>query len=415
MKPRVLFVDEDQKRNGTTVSLEYLVNGFHAAGYEVFVLTWKIDPETRAGLMPAATVIDARSRWIRSIALRVHFAYTQSPFSRKGLGMIFKDVFKGPAGVAIVMNTIRRVKPDLVYANEYSVVQASVAARVCGIPAVVHIRSPLLTGKWGIRRWLASRAILAANDAVFAISKIEADQLRARGRKKEKVHVIGEFVPAPSSGSEDQNTCRKKFGLPSGRRVVTMLGGIMDIKGTIEFLRAGLSLSTGGNGAMFVVAGNTHLDGTAERGSYQDRCMEVVEQLRKRDGIVLLGNVSNPIDLIIASDVIVSPSTVSHFSRPMVEAWRNGKPVVATRTRHMEGLITDGVNGLLVEPGNEEALADAIGRLLGDCSLCAALAAAGEMKAAAEFDAEKNLRAILDVCGSLRGVKGPLRAEARRG
>lgn len=409
MKPRVLFVDEDQERNGSTVSLEYLVKGFNGGGYEVFVLTWKVDPASKTRLMESATVIDARSRRVRSITLGVHFTYTRSPFSGRGMKMLLKDIVKVPLGIARVIGAIRRVKPDLVYANEYSVIQASIGASLCGIPAVMHIRSPLLTGTWGIRRRLLSRAILSCNRALFAITQRESDQLSMRGRMNRNIRVVGEFVPPHCRGQEGREACRSAFGFNGPGRVVAMLGGIRDIKGTLDFLRAAAILGEGGCDAEFVIAGNAHLDGTRERQEYYDRCMEVAETLKRRGHLRLLGSILNPMDLICASDIIVSPSTASHFSRPVVEAWRMAKPVVAARTPHMEELIENGVNGLIVERGDERGLARAIRTLLADDPLCRSLGEAGERKAAEEFDAERNVRTILGICASLlpgRGAAG---------
>jgi len=409
MNPRVLFVDEDQAHNGSTVSLEYLLDGFRSGGYDVDVLTWKIDPKNKTRMQESARVIDARSRLVRAITLHVHFAYVQSPFSPAGIRMILKDLVKLPAGILVVMRTIRRLKPDIVYANEYSVLQASIAAALCGVPAVMHIRSPLIRGKWGIRRRLVLRNVLAFNNAIFAISRQEMEQFHPRGRQKEKLRVIGEFVTGPSPGPEDQGRFREAFGFTPGRPVVSMLGGIRDIKGTLDFLRAAEILSAGGSGTQFVVAGNAHLIGTPEGRAYYDSCMDLVDRLQKKGTLRFLGNIPNPLELICASDIIVSPSTDSHFSRPVVEAWRMERPVVAVRTPHMEDLITHGVNGLLVDRWDEIGLAEAIGRLLADRGLRSELAGKGKLKARAEFDAQKNIGTILTVCASLLpGMKGSM-------
>ncbi|MGB2869566.1 MAG: hypothetical protein WBD36_14010, partial [Bacteroidota bacterium] len=81
MTNRVLFIDEDQGRNGSTVSMEYLVEGFHARGYDVYVLSWKSDPRAKEALTKHATVLDGRRGRITTITLCVHFLYTFSPFS----------------------------------------------------------------------------------------------------------------------------------------------------------------------------------------------------------------------------------------------------------------------------------------------------------------------------------------------
>jgi glycosyltransferase involved in cell wall biosynthesis len=80
------------------------------------------------------------------------------------------------------------------------------------------------------------------------------------------------------------------------------------------------------------------------------------------------------------------------------EALAVGVPVVTTRLEGMEELIEEGVSGLLVEPGQPEALAAKLELLLGDAQLRARLAAQGRKVIEARFDRRKNfaeLKALL--------------------
>jgi glycosyltransferase involved in cell wall biosynthesis len=399
MSRRILFIDEDQERNGATVSLEYLVRGFAAAGYETIVLTWKQKEWAKAGLRDSARLIDGRWGPITTLAMSFHFTYTASPLSLAGIRNILKDAVKFVFGFFIVRRVIRRTDPDLVYVNEYSVVQAALAARTCGIPTAMHIRSRMLSG--GIRRWAMSRLILRCVDAVFAITRIEAEQLRPRPREEKKIFVVGEFVPVGQVKEIGRQEARAAFGLPDDRKVIVMMGGIREIKGARDFLRAGAVALERYPRAILALAGGTK--GARSPGilAYEDSCMEVVRSLQRNDGIRVLGEIPNPLDLIAASDILVSPSTQGHFSRPVIEAWGFGKPVVVYRTPHMERLIAHESDGLLLEPGDIEGLAAAMIRLLEDPAMCQRLGAAGRSKVNAEFDATKNLTFIVNTCTSL--------------
>ena len=89
-----------------------------------------------------------------------------------------------------------------------------------------------------------------------------------------------------------------------------------------------------------------------------------------------------------ACDVFCMPSTerAEQFGLVQLEAMHCGKPVVATRLgTGVEYVTLDEVTGLLVEPGNESALAQALNRLLGDPVLRARLGEAGRRRVTEEF------------------------------
>ena len=75
-----------------------------------------------------------------------------------------------------------------------------------------------------------------------------------------------------------------------------------------------------------------------------------------------------------ASTVLVLPSRSEGMGRVIVEAFCRGRPVLGTRVGGIADLVEDGVNGVLVEPGNPLALADGLVSLLTNRELAASLA-----------------------------------------
>jgi glycosyltransferase involved in cell wall biosynthesis len=73
--------------------------------------------------------------------------------------------------------------------------------------------------------------------------------------------------------------------------------------------------------------------------------------------------------------LLVLPSRSEGMGRVIVEALCRGRPVVASRVGGIRDLVRDGENGILVEPGDPEALADALVRVCSDRALAARLAA----------------------------------------
>jgi colanic acid/amylovoran biosynthesis glycosyltransferase len=74
----------------------------------------------------------------------------------------------------------------------------------------------------------------------------------------------------------------------------------------------------------------------------------------------------------------------------LLEAMAAGVPVVSTRISAIPELVRDGENGLLVPPGDDEALAGALARLLRDPELAARLGEAGRQTVERDFDVRRN-------------------------
>jgi glycosyltransferase involved in cell wall biosynthesis len=114
-----------------------------------------------------------------------------------------------------------------------------------------------------------------------------------------------------------------------------------------------------------------------------------VERLARRIGVAGRVHVTGfvPHDAIpgvlATADLLVLPSIYEEFGTVLVEALHARLPVVASRVGGIPEIIEDGVNGLLVEPGDPAALAAAIDTVLGDRGLAARFAANAAQRAAA--------------------------------
>jgi glycosyltransferase involved in cell wall biosynthesis len=75
------------------------------------------------------------------------------------------------------------------------------------------------------------------------------------------------------------------------------------------------------------------------------------------------------------STCLVLPSRSEGMGRVVIEAFARGRPVVGANVGGIRDLVDDGRNGLLVDPADTRALADALTRLLTDRELALALAA----------------------------------------
>ena len=99
------------------------------------------------------------------------------------------------------------------------------------------------------------------------------------------------------------------------------------------------------------------------------------------------------LELFHASDASLLSSSWENFPHTVVEALAAGAPVLATAVGGVPEVVRDGVNGLLVPPGDEDALAGAIRRFFDDEELRARLAA-GAAPSVEEYRPERLLARI---------------------
>jgi glycosyltransferase involved in cell wall biosynthesis len=101
-----------------------------------------------------------------------------------------------------------------------------------------------------------------------------------------------------------------------------------------------------------------------------------------------------------AATALVLPSRSEGLPRVVIEAFARGRCVIGSRTAGMRDLVDDGENGLLVAPGDTEALAGALGRVLRDRSLAERLGAEARKRAerwiATPEEFAARLRALVD-------------------
>jgi glycosyltransferase involved in cell wall biosynthesis len=120
-------------------------------------------------------------------------------------------------------------------------------------------------------------------------------------------------------------------------------------------------------------------------------CVEFLGQ-RTRDEVLAL---LNETDILVAPSVPTRGGKREGLPVVLIEAMAVGVPVVASHLSGIPELVEDGVTGLTVPPGDDDAIAAALRTLIEDPSLGAQFATAGLERIQAEFDLDRNASRLI--------------------
>jgi glycosyltransferase involved in cell wall biosynthesis len=286
------------------------------------------------------------------------------------------------------------------------------AARIAGVPVrVFTVHGWPFTGWWHpVFRWAAVAAErMAARVSTAVICVSEHDRRRALGlgiRPASKIRVIHNGVDPsrclPGAGELERGAGSRRGGASRGRvvletrdggcRVVTV-GRLTHQKDPLALLRA-WQLIHGSH--RLTIVGDGALRPDLEVAIRQHGLAARVELLGARDDVP---------DILNEADVFVMASRWEGLPLAIIEAMMSGLPVVATAVGGVPEEVVDGVTGLLVPPGEPEALARAMQRFLDDPQLRASAGAAGRRRALERFTEARMLRETAQVyAGVARGT-----------
>ncbi len=106
--------------------------------------------------------------------------------------------------------------------------------------------------------------------------------------------------------------------------------------------------------------------------------------------------------MLARSALFALPSEIDKSPYSVLEAMFAGLPVVSTPVGGIPEMVLDGETGILVPPGDDVAIADAIERILGDDELRVRMGQAARVRAHARFDARKTTADLLGVLAEAR-------------
>jgi glycosyltransferase involved in cell wall biosynthesis len=246
--------------------------------------------------------------------------------------------------------------------------------------ATIHNYPPNAVGMKAGRaqhRWAVRRVVRRASRVITVSEALRRDLLDICPGVAGKTLTIANGIDTRAKVTRDPTEIRAELGIGMNNPVVGMIARLAPQKGIAEFIRACRTVADRWPDVAFVLAGDGPLKKTAE--SLRDE-LELQDKLRLPGEVELAG------DLISAMDVLVVASISEGSSMVAMEAMAREKPVVATRVGGVPEVVVDGETGIVVNPGDPQALAAGIQTLLGNTDLARDMGERGRRRAAERFD-----------------------------
>ncbi len=174
------------------------------------------------------------------------------------------------------------------------------------------------------------------------------------GFKEEGITVICNGVKSDTSCKRDPIP-EIQTAKQLGKTVFSVIGRLSEEKGVEYLIRAMKHLNH--ENLLCVIVGD---------GPEESKLRKLTEELQLKEMTVFLGYRKDVPNIIRQVDFLVQPSLQEGLSLTLIEAFSEGRTVIATKISGSSEIVKDSYNGLLVSPANGIELADAIRKM---CSL----------------------------------------------
>jgi glycosyltransferase involved in cell wall biosynthesis len=285
---------------------------------------------------------------------------------------------RGRRALALLIQQLRHRAIDIVDGRMgYGLLFGSVGGRQAEVAAITA--TEYNTETFWDRPGFKHLAILGIGlaDVLLSDSQAQLAKLQAwlpRPHPRPLVIPNGMYPPKPSFSPQEM---RAKLGLPLDPklRIIGAVGRLVPYRGQHVLIEAIPKILAAVPDVAFLICGyRSHDEANV---SYPEKLLERAKQLGVSERVCISHYPGRSDDIWAAIDVLVHPTFLDSSPLCVHEAMALSRPMVVTSAGGIPELVTDGENGLMVPPGDAEAMADATIRLLSDPALADRLRKAG--------------------------------------
>ncbi len=296
------------------------------------------------------------------------------------------SIINDAKGIWAIRKFIKKYMPDVIYAH-------SSKAGALGRLADVGFKNIVLYNPHGwafnmndisaIKKKvyaLIEKVLSYKTDMIIAISAWEKESAaKYKICCSDKIHIIPSGVDVclydEKQGRYDLN--RSKLNIPVDAYVIGMVGRISCGKGPDLFVKAAALIKNKIPNAFFVIVGEGE-----ERSSIEN----LLSEMGLKEDFLITGWVSNPMEYIQLFDQAMLLTRWEGFGLVLTEYMLAEKPIITTRVGAVPDLMQHGKNGVMIDVGDIEGIAEASYKLYTDNEYRQTLVSNGRLTVRNRYD-----------------------------
>jgi glycosyltransferase involved in cell wall biosynthesis len=316
---------------------------------------------------------------LRATALEVEFDAPRA-FLGDGEG-ILPGARVAPRALRNIRALVRAYEPDVVQAHGGEALKYAIASLIARRAPLVYRRigdaAPLL-GRGRMRR-RAHGALMRRADRIVAVAEgVRRETVELFGVHPRKVLTIPNGVDRRRlTPTRTRDETRRSLAIPPGTPVVVSMGALTWEKDPVAHIRTTARVLREVADVVHVWVGD---------GPMREELRAAASQEGLDGRLIMLGERTDIADLLGAADVLVFASRTEGMPASVIEAGMVGTPVAGYAVAGVPEVVVDGATGFLVPPGDLDALAGRVVKLLRDDRLRTAMGESARERCVARFD-----------------------------
>jgi len=356
-KIKILYIDNAVSFGGAIISISHLIKHLDLSKFTPLVIS-ELNKKLLSDYIPKWvktysikhsfnylhwSKINNISKQIKSASLRKLFIYSSS---------IIRDLANLGYFIKLLCICLKDL-PDIIHINNgLEIIEANIISKVFNIKCIVHQRGDSSANVF-------RKYFYKYTHAYIAVSEYTKQNMLSWGIPEYKILVMHDPILPQSLNSIKIPPLSKK----SIEKYFGIFGRIVDWKGQKIFVKAAINILEKYPFYKAFIVG----DAADSDNQYFKQINDLVAQSDAKDRICFTGYVQNPSKYYRIMDIVVHASTIPEpFGMVINEAMIHGVPVIASNEGGPVDIIEDGVDGVLIKPGDSKLLEKTLVSLLND-------------------------------------------------